>query len=354
MQEYITDREDVKYFWFDDEFTMLQAFLTLYLRRQPGVTTAWNGDGFDFPYIVNRYAKYDINPEAFSMFNTLEDHKTVIFGQHDIIKKPVGCYWVDTMEVYKKLFPGSRESWGLDYIAKYEKIEGKLNWKDEGFKSFKDFLEGNYSPEVDMVKGELWRLYNLPRTPEIEVAMKKQCYKLFVEYGIRDVDVLLEMDNNKKMLDLLMTLSWTMRCNLYDVFGTTKPWTIFIYNDLIEQNIALPNKPSMENREYGGGFVCATPGIFEWILIEDYASLYPNIMIQKGLSPESYVPENEIPSDLFALIKSTGIYRHIECDRIYMELDDKIKQQLSDLLIKYDLTMGVWLCHYLKITFSLD
>jgi len=143
------------------------------------------------------------------------------------------------------------------------------------------------------------------------------------------------------MLDLLMALCWTMRCNLYDVFGTTKPWNIFIYNDVRAMNQALPQKPSMEDREYGGGFVYADSGVYKWVLSEDYASLYPNIMMQKGLSPESYVPENEIPRDLFALIQQSGIYRAIDCDIRYMALSPDLKEAIRLLLVKYNLTMGV-------------
>lgn len=341
MQDYKSDRDDVKYFWFEDEASMINAFIQLYLRRQPGIVSAWNGDGFDFPYITTRLEKLGIAPEIMSPFNVMEKHTTVIFGQKDETPKPVGLYWVDTMEVYKKLFPGSRESWGLDYIAKYEKIDGKLNWKDEGFNTFGDFLRGNYKPEIDTVHGKLWELSQMPMTPAIEVEMKKEAWRIFVDYGIRDVEVLLEMDRKKGMLNLLMVLSWTMRCNLYDVFGTTKPWNIFIYNDVRAMNQALPNKPSMEDREYGGGYVYALQGVWKWSIIEDYASLYPNIMMQKGLSPESYVPENEIPRDLFALIQQSGIYRNVECDTIYMNLDGSIKEAIRQLLVKYNLTMGV-------------
>ena len=341
MQDYKTDREDVKYFWFEDEISMINAFIQLYLRRQPGVTTAWNGDGFDFPYITTRMTKIGLDPALLSPFNEMEEHSTMIYGQKEKMLKPIGLFWVDTMDVYKKLFPGSRESWSLDYIAKYEKIEGKLHWQDEGFKTFGDFSKGNYNPTGDTVRGKLWELYQQPRTPANEVEMKKEAYKIFVEYGIRDVEVLLEMDRKKKMLNLLMTLSWTMHCNLYDVFGTTKPWTIFIYNDVRDMNKALPAKTKMEDREYGGGFVYAEPGVHKWVFSEDYASLYPNIMMQKGLSPESYVNEEDIPADLFELILSTGIYRAINCDDLYINMSEEVKHNITDLLIKYNLTMGV-------------
>lgn len=341
MQEYTTDREDVKYFYFEDEATMLNAFIQFHAMRQPGITTAWFGDNFDFPYITTRLSKFGIKPEILSPFNEMEQHTTVIFGQRDTIPKPVGLYWVDTVEVYKKLFPGQREAWTLNFIAEYEKIEGKLNWQDEGFKTFSDFLKGKYSPECDLVKGKLWELSQQAPSAQRDVAMRKAAYAIFVEYGIRDVEVLLEMDRKKKMLDVLVTLSWTMKCNLYDVFGTIKPWAIFLYNDARDSNKALPQRTSMEDRQYGGGYVYADQGVYKWIIVEDYASLYPNIMMQKGLSPESYVPEDEIPSDLWNLIQKSGIYRAIDCDEIYIKLDLNLKEEIRKLLVKYDFSMGV-------------
>jgi len=341
MQDYTTDRDDVKYFYFEDEETMLNAFIQFHAMRQPGITTAWFGDNFDFPYITTRLSKFGIKPEILSPFNEMEQHTTVIFGQKDTIPKPVGLYWVDTVEVYKRLTPGGREAWTLDFIAGYEKIEGKLHWQDEGFKTFSDFLKGKYSSDCDIVKGKLWELSQQPQTPHRDAEMRKVAYYIFVDYGIRDVEVLLEMDRKKKMLDVLVTLAWTMKCNLYDVFGTIKPWAVFLYNDARDINKAMPQRTAMQDREYGGGYVYADQGVYKWIIVEDYASLYPNIIMQKGLSPESYVPENEIPRDLWNLIQASGIYRAVNCDEIYIGLAANVKEEIRKLLVKYNLTMGV-------------
>jgi len=339
LQDYTSKQEHVEYIKAESEIEMLEKFINKMYERHVAVLTAWHGNGFDFPYVVNRLKKLGVEPNVLSPFGELESHKTVIFGKHDYIEKPIGSYWIDMIEAYKKLNPGGRESWSLDYIAKYEGIEGKLNWNDEGFKTFKDFVRGNYNPSADKVKGKLWKAYH---SGAHESELKRLAYEIFVDYGIEDVRILYELDNKLRMLDVLFSLMWTMKCNLYDAFGTTRQWMLFIYNELYKDKIALPTESHSEKFKISGGYVYAKPGIYKWVVSEDFTSLYPSIMRSLNISPETFVEWDDILDELKEIVNKYAIRSYEPtCEDIFLEkITEEDKLKIRELLKKYNLTMA--------------
>lgn len=342
LGQYTPKKKNVTYFYCENEYEMFTKFIKLMYQRKPWLIHAWFGDNFDFLYIVNRSIKLGFEEDVWSPFGIMKDHKAVIFGKVEKIKKPEGIIWLDTVDVYKKLNPGGREKWSLDFIAKYHKIESKLDWGSSGFRSFKDFIRGNYDPEYDEDKTSiLYKLSQKDQTSEIKRQIKKEAFDLFVDYSIRDVEVLYALDQKLKLFDVMLNIQHTMRCNMYDVLGTTKPWTIFIYNELYDKKIAIPDKTKMSDREYGGGYVYAMPGKHGWVMTLDVASMYPSAIRQGNLSPETYVPIEKVSSKLRNAIFDSGIYLAPDCEYIYMNLPMEKKEELAELLKLENLSMGV-------------
>lgn len=333
------EKPDVRYFYYDNEVEMLQGFIQFQHLKTPAITVAWNGDGFDFPYLVNRIEKVGLNPNNLSPFGVLEEFKSVVFGKEMKIRKPVGYVWLDYIECFKKSDPSGKESWSLEFMSKYvlgKDIGGKIDYTKEGFKNMRDFLTGKYNPDLD-ITGNLKEHYNKP-------SFEQAHYNLFVEYGIKDVEILKDMDKKTGICNMLVNYAHNMGTNIYDVFATIKPWTIYIWNSLYERKQFLPNKTPFETYHTVGGHVFAKAGLHKWVISEDYTSLYPFCMICLNLSPETYVLRDEVPNDLKKLTES--FYRYAEdetktfCEDIYIALPQVHKEAITKLLQKYNFTMA--------------
>ena len=338
-QSYTPTEKNVRYFLFENEKEMLKCFVDFLHNRTPSIVCAWNGDGFDYPYIVNRMEKIGLDPKILSPFNQLEEHKTVIFGKTTKFMKPVGYVWLDMIEMYKKSDPSGKENWKLEYMSKYvlgDEEGGKMDYTKRGYRDMKNFILNKYDPELDKYpNSELKETYD----SDIE-RFNQHWYDLFIYYGIIDVYLLKKMDEKIGLSNTLIDLSHTMGCNVYDVFATVKPWQIHIYNELYERGQFIPQKSPFDFYRIPGGHVSATPGIYKWVVSEDYTSLYPFCLIGLNLSPETYVPNSEVPDDLRKLLKPTYRYadeeNKIYSEDIYFDLPEEHKNKITELAIKYD------------------
>ena len=76
--------------------------------------------------------------------------------------------------------------------------------------------------------------------------------------------------------------------NYNDTLGTTAIWDTIIYRLLNKQNIAVPKKVEKPKTPYSGGYVKDPQvGSHDWVTSFDLNSLYPNIIVQYNMSPET-------------------------------------------------------------------
>lgn len=342
----LAEKPGRKYFYFSNEKEMMEGWISYQHLRTPAITTAWNGDGFDFPYIINRCENIGIPPESISPFGVLEEHKAVVFGKTTKIRKPVGYTWLDYIDCYKKTDPSGKESFSLEYMSKYilgEEEGGKLDYKKEGFKDIRDFINGKYDAELDEV-GELSKYYGKENFLDI-------CYSKFVDYAEKDSEIIKKMDKKLGICDMLVNYAHDMKTNIYDVFATIKPWTIYIWNELYERNQFLPNKTPFRTFHTDGGFVFAKPGLHKWVKSEDYTSLYPFCMICLNLSPETWIDRSLVPKRLQELTEAIYNQHTFNKDEdsknktlfpedIYIALPEETKEEITRLLVEHNLIMA--------------
>lgn len=344
MLNMYTPKENETFFYYPTEDAMLLAFKDFMMERTPATTVAWNGDGFDFVYIINRFKKIGLPPELLSPFGILEDHKALIFGTMTKIQKPLGFSWVDYIEAFKRTIPQGQDSWSLEHMSKVvlgDKEGGKLDYKHHGFRDMRAFITRDYDPELDIHEdSKLKKYFNT----DVQL-FTEEWYQLFVSYGVIDVDVLKAMDQKKGILNTLTFLAQTMSVNLYDVFATVKPWQIHIYNKLYDRNQLVPAKSPFDTYKIPGGHVYAKPGLYNWVCSFDVRSLYPFCMICLNMSPETYIQPKDVPADLKELTKAFTRYvvkedDDIQCEDIYMALPEEHKQKITELLVKYNFAMS--------------
>jgi DNA polymerase elongation subunit (family B) len=134
---------------------------------------------------------------------------------------------------------------------------------------------------------ELLKLYN-----DLDTEIIEEMRAEFVYYNFKDVELVYRLDNKLKLFDLILSLAYLVKCNFKDVFGPVKMWDVFIYNHIDKKNIAVPPRSKRLTGEFQGAWVKdVIPGMYGWNMSFDFASLYPTIIRQWNLSPETIVED---------------------------------------------------------------
>jgi DNA polymerase elongation subunit (family B) len=244
-----------------DEYHLLKFFLKLWQEKCPDALTGWNTKFFDVPYLVNRMRKVLGEDEAkkLSPWNIISERQAFVMNRKMTVYELVGVGDLDYLELYKWYSPNgkSQESYRLDAIAQFELGEGKISYEE-------------YE--------NLHQLYRLN-------------YQLFIEYNIKDVDLILKLEDKLKLIELALTLAYDTKTNYDDVFAQTRMWDALTYNNLMNQNIVVPPRIVKEKSEAFEGAYVKEPqvGLHNWVASFDLNSLYPHLMMQYNISPETLI-----------------------------------------------------------------
>tara|TARA_Y100000590_G_scaffold334571_2_gene380713 strand:+ start:2390 stop:4906 length:2517 start_codon:yes stop_codon:yes gene_type:complete len=246
----------IHYFQADDESEMMQMFLDWWKNNPPHIISGWNCKFFDMPYIVNRFIFLDLNYKLLSPIKKVFEKTAFISGRENQHYSIIGVSILDYLDLYKKYTYKNRESYRLDYIGQVELGMGKVT--------------------DDETIG-----YNLYKTD----------YQKFIEYNIQDVEIVKKLDDKMKLLDLLITIAYESRINFEDVFSPVRTWESIIYNFLKDQKIATPSKRKNTNSaSIEGGYVKEPHiGMHKWVVSFDLNSLYPHLIQQYNISPETII-----------------------------------------------------------------
>jgi DNA polymerase elongation subunit (family B) len=261
-----------------DEIDLCKKFLADWSDNCPDVVTGWNTKFFDIPYIVNRFTRVlgEDSVKKLSPWGVYSERKTVFKGREQTVYDIVGVAALDYMELYQWYAPGgkSQESYRLDNIAQVELGEGKIAYDDYD---------------------NLHQLYKLN-------------YQLFIEYNIKDVHLILKMEDKLKLIELALTLAYDTKCNYDDVFAQTRMWDALIYSYLLDKKIIVPPRRVAKKSEAFEGAYVKDPqvGLHNWVASFDLNSLYPHLMIQYNISPETLVDIDDYTDEMRGVI-STGV-----------------------------------------------
>ena len=264
--DFVNENPDkVNYHKCKDEWSLCKSFLTAWATRTPDVLTGWNTKFFDVPYLVNRLRKIlgEDETKLLSPWKYITERKTVINGRAMTAYGFMGVEQLDYIELYKWYAPGgkSQESYRLDNIANVELGERKLSY---------DEYDG------------LHDLY-------------KRNFQLFIEYNIQDAMLIERLEDKLKLIELGLTLAYDTKCNYEDIFAQTRMWDSLTYSYLLQQGIIVPPREVQEKDSAFEGAYVKDPqvGLHNWVASFDLNSLYPHLMMQYNISPETLIePEN--------------------------------------------------------------
>ena len=259
---------DIQYIKCKDEWSLCNLFIQHWALHTPDVVTGWNTKFFDIPYLVNRFRKIlgEDKAKMLSPWKVITERKAIVNGRQMIAYGFLGVEQLDYIELYKWYAPGgkSQESYRLDNIANVEIGERKLSYD-----------------EYD----NLHALYRLN-------------HQKFIEYNIKDVVLVERIDEKLKLLELGLTLAYDTKCNYEDIFAQTRMWDSMTYSYLLEKNIIVPPRDVQEKDAAFEGAYVKVPqvGAHKFVASFDLNSLYPHLMMQYNISPETLIePEKYTP-----------------------------------------------------------
>jgi DNA polymerase elongation subunit (family B) len=267
---------EVRYQKCGDEHELLHKFVYHFAKTSPDVITGWNVEFFDIPYLINRIKRVFANngKEKFLSPWRMVEAKTawskqIYNDKHNTQPKVEvkkydikGVAVLDYMAIFKKFgySYGPQESYKLDHIANVVLGERKL-----------DFGEAS----------DLNELYD-------------NDYQKFIDYNIKDVELIDRMEDKLGLITLCLTMAYKGGVNYEQVLGTVAIWDSLIYRDLHSKRIAVPMNKESYKGAYPGGYVKDPQvGMHDWICSFDLSSLYPSIIMQYNMSPETILLDDE-------------------------------------------------------------
>lgn len=250
------------------ETDLLLRFINYWRLKYPDIVTGWNSLYFDIPYIINRGRKIlgDEVVKTLSPWGWIKEKNEKNNNQPIKFYDIVGVSHLDYLEIFKKFTYntlGLQESYKLDHIAYVVLKERKLSYQE----------------------------YSNLHTLYIEN------YPKFIDYNIKDVDLVNRIDEELGLMELAITMAYRGGVNYREVFGTTGIWDSIIYRNLNPRKIVVPPKLTKTKTDFEGAYVKEPMiGGFDWITSFDLKSMYPNLIIQYNMSPETIIPgiENSI------------------------------------------------------------
>ena len=260
------DNEVGRYVKCENEKELLQKFIAFWEQRLPDVVTGWNTEFFDIPYLCNRIKKLFGEDEInrLSPWGGVKEREVYQMGRHHQVYEIQGIAALDYFDLYRKFTYTAQESYRLDHIAKVELGEQKSGNPYETFREWytKDFQS-------------------------------------FIEYNINDVELVDKLEDKMKLIELCLTMAYEAKVNYTDVLGSVRYWDVLIYNYLRNKNIVIPQKMQAEKvDQYEGAYVKEPQvGMHKWVMSFDLNSLYPHLIMQYNISPETLMNGGGEPAE---------------------------------------------------------
>jgi DNA polymerase elongation subunit (family B) len=261
IKPFINKQKNVTYYQCSDEMDLLDKFIFWWEEYSPEVVTGWNCRLYDIPYLYGRLCRVLGQKVAkqLSTWGIVTEEEITIKGRSHNTCDIAGLTVLDYLELYTKFTYTNQESYRLDHIAEVELGQKKLDHSE--YDTFKEFYTKNWQK--------------------------------FVEYNIVDVELVDRLEDKMKLIELAITMAYDSKGNYNDVFFQVRTWDSIIYNYLKEKNIVIPfKKETKKDSKFAGAYVKEPiPGRYDWVVSFDLNSLYPHLIMQYNISPETLLEE---------------------------------------------------------------
>jgi DNA polymerase elongation subunit (family B) len=243
----------------NSEKDLMSQFLNKWEELDPTIITGWNSEFFDIPYLYHRIKNVLGEEQAcrLSPLKRVDDTEFLGVKTTEI----AGVNHLDYMLLFKKYITAQEPSYALGNIGEKYVDLGKIEYLGSLDKLFKDDIE------------------------------------TFINYNIRDVEIIVALEDKLKFIDLTVIISHLCHVPYEQIYLSTALNEGAILTYLKRKNIVSPNKPTTYNpnlknikEEYAGGYLKdPVPGLYEWVIDLDFTSLYPSIIRSLNMGIETLV-----------------------------------------------------------------
>ena len=260
---------------YNNEQDMLGAFHKWWVQNTPDIVTGWNCNLYDIPYICRRIESQlgEKFQKSLSPWNRVNMREIYIQGRRNLSYDILGVSILDYLDLYRKFTYTNQESYRLDHIATVELGEAKLDHSE--YENFKAFYTNDWNK--------------------------------FVKYNIHDVELVDRLEKKMKLLELAVVMAYDAKVNFQDVYSQVRMWDTLIYNYLKERKICVPpRQESRKDEKYAGAYVKEPkPGLYDWVVSFDLNSLYPHLIMQYNISPETLEERRHPTASVEGLLTQT-------------------------------------------------
>jgi DNA polymerase elongation subunit (family B) len=274
INDYLKEEVDFSYMYFKSEYDMLYTFFHKALQKMP-VITGWNFVGFDWTYLINRCKRLGIDPSVASPSRKLSGQSEL--PQHRLV--------VDYLDVYKKWDRqiDVKENNTLDWVAKAALGIQKVKYP-----------------------GTLQELY-------------ESDFDQYVFYNAVDAKLVQMIDRKLNSLLTFLKLGHISKVEATRAYSPIWMAEGAMARENCRRNRVFPKADTSKKRReaYEGAFVHEPKtGLYQWVTSFDFASLYPTVMRQWNISPESYIknlaPGEEIDLEKYIKTASGAVFSREE------------------------------------------
>ena len=271
--DYTSKNKNVIYHKCSDEAHMLMRFMNVWHELDIDIVTGWNIEFYDIPYLINRIERILGTGQSVKLSPWNEPHRSndveIFVGKKIKTYTITGISTLDYMQLYKKYSFTNQESYKLDHICHIVLGEKKLDYSEYG---------------------NLRELF-------------KQNFTKYIDYNIRDVLLVDKLDEKLGLIDQALTIAYSSKVNYEDVFTSVGLWDVIIHNYLLDNGIVVPQNKYQQKIDTLRGAYVKDPQIggYGWLASFDINSLYPSLIVQYNISPETYkgkLPQNYTTDEL--------------------------------------------------------
>ena len=211
--------------------------------------------------------------KSLSPWNRANEREVYVQGRKNYAYDISGVNILDYLDLYRKFTYSSQESYRLDHIAFVELGQRKVDHSE--YENFKDFYTSDWQK--------------------------------FMEYNIQDVELIDRLEDKMKLLELAITMSYDAKVNFEDVYSQVRMWDTMIYNYLTDRDVVVPpRKGAKKDEKYAGAYVKEPiPGKYDWVVSFDLNSLYPHLIMQHNISPETLIDARHPSATVDRILEET-------------------------------------------------
>jgi len=240
------------------EVELFEKLIALLNRHQVDIITGWYIELFDIPYIINRMEVLESGfSKKLSPFGRISKRTRSLKYKKVVSYEIVGRVDLDYLQIYKVFCQRDRENYTLDYVAQYELDEKKVQHS-----SLKSLYRNNWNK--------------------------------FIEYNFRDVELVRHLDEKLGYISIVVLLAYLCGIPFKSTLTTIAKVDGALLKHIktnFDEKIRLPDVYDAENfNVYEGAFVMEPQrGIYDWMAVLDVVSLYPSLIMQFNISPETHL-----------------------------------------------------------------